>query len=400
MNIRVLVISHMYPSSFNEVSGIFVHEQVKALMEKGVEIKVISPVPWVPFPINQMSAKWKAYSQIPFQSSRDGIEVYCPRYLEFPKAMFFASSGQRMYWGIRNPVGKIHSEFPFSLIHAHVALPDGFAAMGLKEKYHMPLVVTMHGQDLQVTLYRNARCKRALVKVLGQADRVIVVSTKLKNIAQDEIGYAEKIIVINNGITPEKLSSGRGSLMLNHECIVILSVSNLVASKGIDLNLVAISKLIEKYPKLKYVVIGDGPEMKYLVELASNLGLTDHVEFLGRLPHNKVIGYMAVADVFSLPSWEEGFGVVYLEAMAQGKPVIACRGEGIEDVVTDGETGILVKPKDVNSLAKAMDYLLSHPDEANEMGQRAKELVLEHYTWEKNAEKTIKVYEEVLNSGR
>jgi hypothetical protein len=79
----------MYPSTANEVSGIFVHEQVKALVEKGVDVRVVSPVPWAPFPINQMTQKWKAYSRIPAQSVWDGIKVSYPRYLAFPKGWFF-----------------------------------------------------------------------------------------------------------------------------------------------------------------------------------------------------------------------------------------------------------------------------------------------------------------------
>jgi glycosyltransferase involved in cell wall biosynthesis len=281
-------------------------------------------------------------------------------------------------------------------VHAHVALPDGFAAMMLKEEYDKPMVITIHGQDLQVTLYKNPRCKRALIKVFERADKVIVVSTKLKRIAQAELGYAEKIVVINNGIDPEKLSVENYLSFSNTDYRTILSVSNLVASKGIDLNLIAVSKLIEKHPNLKYIVIGDGSEMKRLIRLASNLGLTNHVKFLGRQPHNIVMTYMVATDIFSLPSWQEGFGVVYLEAMAHGKPIIACQGEGIGDVVTDGETGLLVKPQDVDSLVEALDFLLSYPDEAKAMGERARKLVLENYTWEKNAEKTVEIYSKVL----
>ena len=106
--------------------------------------------------------------------------------------------------------------------------------------------------------------------------------------------------------------------------------------------------------------------------------------------------YLSICDVFSLPSWEEGFGVVYLEAMAYGKPVIACKNQGISDVVTDGETGLLVEPKDINTLINAIDFLLSNPEEAQKIGEKGRKLVLENYTWEKNAQKTIKIYNEVL----
>jgi teichuronic acid biosynthesis glycosyltransferase TuaC len=106
--------------------------------------------------------------------------------------------------------------------------------------------------------------------------------------------------------------------------------------------------------------------------------------------------YISKADIFSLPSLNEAFGVVYIEAMACGKPVIGCKGEGIEDFVDDKITGLLVKPKDVDSLAKALDFLLSNPDEAKAIGERARKLVMKNYTWAKNAEKTISLYQGVL----
>jgi len=98
---KVLVISHMYPSTFNEIGGIFVHEQVKALVAKGVEIQVVSPIPWTPFPINYLSSKWKKYSIVPEREIQEGINVWYPRCVTFPRAWFFGSSGQRMYLGIK-----------------------------------------------------------------------------------------------------------------------------------------------------------------------------------------------------------------------------------------------------------------------------------------------------------
>jgi len=397
---KVLVISHMYPSTFNDISGIFVHEQVKALIDKGIEVQVVSPIPWTPFPINCLSSKWKKYSNIPEREIREKISVWYPRYVTFPRAWFFASSGQRMFLGIKDIVAKIYKEFKFDLIHAHVALPDGLAAVKLKQIYRKPVIVTIHGQDLQQTLYKNSNCKTALFYVFKQADKIVTVSSKLKRIAKENFGFAKKIITIGNGVQINKLVLKRNNILRGNDfnCRIILSVSNLILQKGIDYNLKAFARLVDKYSNLRYLIIGDGPEMKHLKELSNNLRINKRVEFLGKLPHHEVIKYMAKADIFSLPSWNEGFGVVYLEAMACGKPVIGCKGEGIEDFVENGKTGLLVKPKDVDSLAKAMDYLLSNPDEARTMGERARKLVLENYTWEKNAEKIIKIYKEVLNN--
>lgn len=394
---KILVMSHMYPSAFNEIGGIFVHQQVKELQRQGCEVKVISPVPRTPFPIKYFSKKWKRYSEIPHKMIWEGIEVYYPRYLGFPKALFFASSGKRMYFGIRKLIGELHKDFKFDIIHAHVALPDGFAAMMVNRSYHKPLVVTIHGQDLYITLYRNASCKKALAEVFEQANKVVIVSIRLKEIAKANIGFPEKLVVISNGVTAEEVSPRKSVLASKYAgCRVIISVSSLITRKGLDLNIKAISQLAMKYPNLRYVVIGAGPEMSSLRQLACDLNLERQVEFLGQLPHEKVMEYMSVADIFSLPSWNEAFGVVYIEAAAHGKCVIACEGEGIGDVIENNITGLLVKPKDVECLIEAIDSLLKNPQKAQEIGERAKKLVLENYTWAHNAQRNIEVYKQIL----
>jgi len=396
---KVLIISDMYPSTFNEVGGIFVHQQVQELQEQGCEVKVVSPVPWSPFPVKYLSKKWKRYSDIPDKMIWDGIDILYPRYLSFPRALFFAFSGQRMYRGIKNCVAKIYQEFRFDLIHAHVALPDGYAGVLLATKYHKPLVVTIHGRDFQHTVHRNAACRRAVSYVLNSASETICVSRKLQQLSIKSLGIRDKLIVVPNGIEPQDVLSRPAEFAKQQEkCLTLLSVSNLFQTKGVDLNLYALQRICKKYSELRYVLIGGGSEEKELRKLVKELGLERQVEFLGRQPHNRVMAYMAACDVFTLPSWNEGFGIVYLEAMANGKPVIGCQGEGIEDFVENGKTGMLVRPKDVDSLVEALDFLLSHPEEAKVMGERARKLVLKNYTWEKNAKKTIEVYKDVLNA--
>jgi glycosyltransferase involved in cell wall biosynthesis len=178
---------------------------------------------------------------------------------------------------------------------------------------------------------------------------------------------------------------------------ILLSVSRLIKTKGIDFNIYALKSLVNKHKNLLYIIVGDGPERYNLEKLVQLLDLTKYVRFAGAMPYDKVMEYMAICEVFTLPSWQETFGLVYIEAMAHGKPVIAVQGQGVDGIVVHGETGLLVKPRDINSLVEALDFLLSHPDEARAMGERAREVVLANYTWEKNAEKTIAVYREVLN---
>ena len=391
---KVLVISHMYPSTFNEIGGIFIHEQVKALVDKGIKVQVISPVPWTPFPINYLTSKWKKYSIMPEREIREGVNVWYPHYIAFPRSWFFASSGQRMYLGIKELVAKIYQEFQFDLIHAHVALPDGYAGIKMAQKYKKPLIVTIHGQDFQQTIFKSKKSKRNIKKVINYSKKTIVVSKKLKRIGEKYLQVNNnKMIVVPNGINMNDIHAETSNNFQEYNGKkVILSVSHLIKTKGIDLNLKAIAKLKQKYPDVIYLIIGEGKEKKKLEKLINELNLQNMVTFIGEVSHYKVIEYMASCDIFSLPSWNEGFGVVYLEAMAQSKPVIGCQGEGIEDFVEHNKTGLLVKQRDVNSLVVAIDYLLSNPDEARAMGGRARKLVLKNYTWEKSAEKTIEIY--------
>jgi len=206
----------------------------------------------------------------------------------------------------------------------------------------------------------------------------------------------DKLEVIPNGINPQE-TLNLNELKNRKNDLIILSVSNLIKIKGLEYNIFAVNKLRKKYPDIKYWIIGSGPEEKRLKNLVLSLGLEQQVLFLGRQSHDEVFKYMLKCSVFSLPSWNEAFGVVYLEAMGCGKPVIGCMGQGIEDFVEHGKTGFLVNPQDIDSLVEALDYLFSNPFEARKIGKRAKEVVLEQYTWEKNTERTIALYRKVLN---
>ena len=321
------------------------------------------------------------------------MRVYYPRYFSPPSNIFLEHSGRLMFHGLAGTTRLLRSDFKFDLIHAHVALPDGFAAVMLKEKYRVPVVVTIHGLDLQLTIHKNKKCKEAIGRVFEQADQIVTVSNKLRKIAVNNYGWEHKVTTIANGIHPLELQSPvRGT----HQ-VTLLSVANMIESKGIDLNLRAFAALMDRYPDLVYKIVGDGTDLKRLKGLSVSLGLPgERICFTGRLSNLQVMEQMALSDIFSLPSWQEGFGVAYIEAMSQGKPVIACQGEGIEDVIEHGKNGFLVRPRDLNNLIETLDYLLTNPEEGAAIGAAAKKTVLDHYTWDKNAEKTLSLYSKIL----
>jgi len=389
---KVLIISHEYPYRSNEIRATFVNEQVEELVRQGCEVKVISPVPWTPFPLNKLSSKWREYSNILREDIFNGVEVYYPRIVTFPRNIFKEWSGKLVYAGIRKTVRQlVNKGYDFEIIHAHHAFPDGYAGLLLSKEYGRPFVVTIHGQDLQNTIHHNRLCFKAVKQVLEGADKVITVSSKLKRLSHT-VGISANIVVLGNGI-PDSIIHNSYAFNKNEDPVMV-SVSNLIVTKGIDYNLKAIATLRTEFPNLQYHIVGSGPEQQNFINLAKELGVNDQVSFLGTLSHEDVFKEMAKCQILSLPSWSEGFGVVYIEAMIQGKPVIACKGEGIEDVIQHGVNGMLVSPKDVDSLVEAIDYLISHPDETDQIGQRARETVMKNYTWGKIVNRLIKIYEQ------
>lgn len=398
---KILIISHMYPSPSNSLNGIFVQYQVRALQRLGCEVAVISPVPMVPALLRYFKPRWQSYYNTPSSVADGSVKIMYPRYLAFPRSVLFSFSGVMMFIAIYTKVSRLFSSFKFDLIHCHVALPDGFAGVLLAKKFRKHLFVTIHGQDLQQTINRNKRCREVVKMILDNATNVVVVSNKLKIIAQDIIqkDRVDRVNLIPNGVNPDLIASSNPETDLINRYSgrrIILSVSSLVITKGVDLNLKAITKLKKFFPDLLYLIIGSGSERQYLEKMAVALGLIDHVKFLGALNNNEVIKYMKMCEVFSLPSWKEGFGVVYLEAMACGRPVIACRGEGIDGVLKNLDNGLLVNPKDEKSLYDALYFLLSNNEKSRQISNNGRMLVLGNYSWEKSAILLIKQYKDVL----
>ncbi len=395
---NVLVLSNLYPNNSEKTRGGFVHSQVLSLTRLGCSVIVIAPVPAVPFPL-RYCRKWAGYSLIPKQVNEGDVKVFHPRYMLLPHNLFFEYSGWFYYQGIKKLVQRLNREVDFDLIHAHTALPDGYAAMLLSQILRKPFVVTIHGRDFQDTIIRNKRCCSSVLKTLHSAGAVVNVSRKLAGICRTYLGEDLKIKVINNGIEPDTVYKGRSPLREKYAGRkVILSVGSLKRSKGHDLTLRAVKELSEKFSNIKLVIIGGGEEQKSLDSMVEELGVKDLVEFIPPLSNAEVMEYMSVCDLFVLPSWNEGFGVVYLEAMAHGKPVIGVRGQGISDVICHCENGLLVEAGDTVSLVCAMGTLLTDEDTSRRLGAQARQKVLENYTWDHNARSMTDVYSGLLEA--
>ncbi|MBD3233535.1 MAG: glycosyltransferase [candidate division Zixibacteria bacterium] len=144
--------------------------------------------------------------------------------------------------------------------------------------------------------------------------------------------------------------------------------------------------------EFKLDVIGEGPRRKHLQELIESLGLNDNVRLIGSMPHNKVIEYYHRAEFFVLPAIKEGFGLVLVEAIVSGLPVIGADSGGIPDIIEDGKTGILVPPEDEKQLAQAIRRFLDDPEWAQRTHKAGMKYVRSHFSPEAIAAKLERLY--------
>ena len=291
------------------------------------------------------------------------------------------------------------------IIHAHFSTPPAeLAALKYVKRKDVPLILTYHGdaQESFGSLIRRTVLsfynKYLLDKVLLGADIIIAPSEYYIKESRFLGKYKDKIVVIPNGVNIEEFDLSyskeecRERLGLSVNGTIILFVGSLAPYKGPDILIRAMTRVIKEVPDIKLVFVGSGKIRNELEGLADKLGIENYVKFTGFIGDifKKALYYRA-ADVFVLPSYSESFGIVNLEAMACGVPIVASKIGGIPDVVKDGENGLLVPPKDERALADAIIYLLENDDIREKMGKNGRKKA-EGYSWEKIAEETEEVY--------
>jgi glycosyltransferase involved in cell wall biosynthesis len=283
----------------------------------------------------------------------------------------------------------------YDVVHGHSMYGWGAALSGAR-----PMVVTCHGTQLNeyratrrttrdpnhtTTDYISYRMERYAAR---RADLIIAVSRENSRDVVDQYGIPEeRMRVIPNGVRPDRFHQARP------EGPVILFVGRLHQRKGVDHLLRAMPRVRERVPEARLLVAGSGERDAQLKALSKELGLDDSVEFLGFVPDDDLPDLYARSMVFTMPSLYEGFGIVMIEAMASSVPVVAFDTGGAPEVIDDGVNGYLA---DVETLSDRLVRVLEDPANAAAMGRRGRDLVEAKYSWRAVAERTVKVYEEVM----
>ena len=239
-------------------------------------------------------------------------------------------------------------------------------------------------------------------------DKFIVLSEVLRHtlIERHRI-EPEKIVKIYNGIEIDEYkpnnergiriedSGLRKEFGFRNDVPVIGTIGRLVWQKGFEYLIKAIPKIVKDLPEAKFLIVGEGPLREKLEELGKRLKVKDNIIFTGFRSDIKEI--LASIDVLVMPSLLEGLPMVLLEGMAMAKPIVATNIDGISEVLENGKTGLLVPPKDTDTLAEAIIEILNNKTKASHLGQNARKIVEEKFSVEKMVEQIEWVYEGLLN---
>lgn len=279
----------------------------------------------------------------------------------------------------------LHRKKSFDLVWGIMASFGGFAAADFKNRCPLvPYLLTLQeGDELFEIEHKIRFVRRRFVEIFTKADQIQAIAYFLADWAK-ELGATCPVVVVPNGVDLKKFKIKDQKSNIETKEKVIVSASRLVKKNGIA-DLILSLKFLPAETKLW--LLGDGGEKKYLEKLAQDSGLSKRVRFLGFVPAEKLADYYYQADVFSRPSYSEGLGNAFLEAMACGLPVVATSVGGIKDFLIDGETGFICEVGSPENIATKISFILDpiNQEKVNHVISTAGRMVAEKYDWDKIA---------------
>lgn len=386
---KILVLTTTFPRWINDAIPAFVYDLSKRLQEKGHEIIVLAP--------HHEGAK--KYEII------DGMKIY-----RFP--YFYPVKYQRLVYdgGILSNLKRSHLakiQFPLlflselyyslkiirkekiNLIHSNWIIPSGLIGAICRKIFEIKHIVTIHGTD--IFMIKKLKVFRTICSfILRNSDQITANSNYTKDtLLSIDSKVEDKVEIIPMGVDTSIFNPIYEKIPIKHEINhLILSVGRLVEQKGIKYLIMSMKYVIKEFTNCKLLVCGSGSESVNLKNLTNELELNNNVIFTGHIKHEELPIYYTSADIFVMPSIEthqgenEGLGIVILEAMACGTPVIGSNVGGIKDIIKDNKNGFLIKPKNPEDIANKIIKLLQDEKLKQKFSMEGLKLIKDKFSWE------------------
>lgn len=359
------VVSDLYPEVVGGL-GIHVHEMSKDQVILGHEVTIFTSF--------SHSNKQKEI--------RDGYNI--------ERFKNFRIMGNSISITLLSRLNDVKNDFDIIHAHSHLFFSTILCAV-IRKKASVPLVVTNHGIVSQrVPLYINTIYNRTFAKwIFKSADKIICYTEEEKSIIGNWGIDLKKIEVIHNGINTD-LFTPKNTKKTNQ----LLWVGRFIPGKGVKYLIDAFKIVSDKHPHYKLLMVGNGPLKEDIEKRINRLGLEDKIEIKEFIPNSEIPQIYQNSDIFVLPSLEEGVPRTILEAMSCGIPIVCTNLTQIVNIVND--CGITVPAKNSHLIADAINTIIEHEEISLIFSERAREKVLNGYSWENTVKETVKLYEQLV----
>jgi glycosyltransferase involved in cell wall biosynthesis len=383
---RVLFLTHSYPRTTGDAAGAFLLHLATALKAEDVDVTVVAP----------------AGDHLPSYEVLDGIPVHRFRYAprRFQRLAYTGQMAEEVRRSLSAKLAllgflgsgfangaRVRRAFQPALVHAHWWFPGGLVGTWLSSLASIPLVTTMHGTDVRLAM-GNSLARTLLRRVLSNSSAVTTVSSWLASQVRAMAPDSDPIV------SPMPVAAHLFAPGGPRHAKRLLFVGRLNAQKGIGLLLQSLAAM---HQQVDLDVVGDGKDRDALRAQADALGVGPRVHWHGALPQPQLLEFYRGATALVVPSRDEGFGLVAVEAQLCETPVVAFASGGLSDTMEDGVTGYLVPPGDAAALASTLDRVVAS-ELRHEIGRAGRQSALARFAPDSVARRYRKLYDSVLNS--
>ena len=320
------------------------------------------------------------------------------------------------WFTISKAIHKIVTEWQPDVVYAHHTIPNGFFGRKIHDRYGIPYVVMDHEMtEITACAFFPAR-KRAFSKVVEKSGLMIAGGEVMRRDMEKVFPEARCEVVhygFNLAQEPNELRvegrepSAAPTQATSHpihvtapEALIILSCGMFYGRKNFPGLIQAFNSVAGDFPAATLRICGDGPDAPNVMAEVNRSPFKNRIEMLGKISHQEVNRQMLYADIFALIGWNEPFGVVYLEAMAAGLPVIACNDGGFADIVQDGVDGFLVPPKNIQAASDKLRLLLGDPNLRKKIASAGQEMVLSKMTWSAITKRYVEIFKNAITQNQ
>jgi teichuronic acid biosynthesis glycosyltransferase TuaC len=384
--INVTHITWGYPSDIVRHEATYFSIQAEALSRSGVaRVEVISPLTYVPRSVSWLVGRWSRRLRIPRSYRLNGVYVRRPRYLRLPTPASWQADLALLEITIRK---SLKSQLP-DVIHVHGGDSFGLAGLRAAKALRIPSILTLHGSDVYVTPNKGLRHRAVFKECMRLAEVCLAVSEDLATTAHRISGVNVQHLPIGVNLQvlrpsqDVEMAKSRFSIPKNRR--VVLFLGNLLATKGVEVLLKAMDLLSSSELA---VFGGEGPLAEVIRNHPRSL-------WIGPVPYADVPMVLSIADVFVLPSFSEGLGLVLVEAGAMRVPVVGSDVGGITSLLRE-RRGCLVPPRDSVALAQGIRFVLENSQWARECSDRFADYIHKHHDSDKNVSELNKIYQGVV----